>query len=243
MSLLDFRSSHAGPCLPRIIGLLAWKKTGGHRTRAAVFIDCDKNEFSRGHFDPVPLALAERPDVDVKSDRGLAHPLYISVAADGVASLYRLHKRDVREAGGGLLVAVVQLAIALGATAGGWMFDASGYQATFSLSAGISFVAGLLALAAWHGGVKASSIARSVSRRQQHPKGEDMARIFITGSTDGLGRAAARSLLTAGHGFTGRTWNYCLLRDDPALGESFRAEGRGRLEQTKTKTACNLASR
>jgi predicted MFS family arabinose efflux permease len=39
---------------------------------------------------------------------------------------------DDAEAGGGLLVAVVQLAIALGAAAGGWVFDASGYQATFS---------------------------------------------------------------------------------------------------------------
>src|SRR3954451_11420071 len=40
---------------------------------------------------------------------------------------------DDAEAGGGLLVAVVQHAIALGAAAGGWVFDASGYQATFSL--------------------------------------------------------------------------------------------------------------
>ena len=58
---------------------------------------------------------------------------------------------DDAEAGGGLLVAVVQLAIALGAAAGGWVFDASGYQATFSLSAGILFVAALLAFAAWLG--------------------------------------------------------------------------------------------
>ena len=56
---------------------------------------------------------------------------------------------DDAEAGGGLLVAVVQLAIALGAAAGGWVFDASGYQA--SLSAGILFVAALLAFAAWLG--------------------------------------------------------------------------------------------
>jgi predicted MFS family arabinose efflux permease len=58
---------------------------------------------------------------------------------------------DDAEAGGGLLVAVVQLAIALGAAAGGWVFDASGYQATFSLSAGILFVAALVAFAAWLG--------------------------------------------------------------------------------------------
>ena len=61
---------------------------------------------------------------------------------------------DDAEVGGGLMVAVVQLAIALGAAAGGWAFDASGYQATFGLSAGILFIAGLLALAAWHGASK-----------------------------------------------------------------------------------------
>jgi predicted MFS family arabinose efflux permease len=42
-------------------------------------------------------------------------------------------------------------AIALGAAAGGWVFDASGYQATFSLSAGVLFVGALLAFAAWLG--------------------------------------------------------------------------------------------
>lgn len=41
------------------------------------------------------------------------------------------------EAGGGLIVAVVQLAIMLGATAGGFLFDASGYQATFLMSAAV----------------------------------------------------------------------------------------------------------
>jgi predicted MFS family arabinose efflux permease len=39
------------------------------------------------------------------------------------------------EAGGGLMVAAIQLAITLGATAGGLLFDASGYQATFATSA------------------------------------------------------------------------------------------------------------
>jgi predicted MFS family arabinose efflux permease len=38
------------------------------------------------------------------------------------------------EAGGGLMVAVVQLAISLGAVVGGLVFDASGYQATFGAS-------------------------------------------------------------------------------------------------------------
>jgi predicted MFS family arabinose efflux permease len=49
------------------------------------------------------------------------------------------------EAGGGLMVAVVQLAIMLGATVGGLLFDASGYQATFYMSAGAFLAAAVLA--------------------------------------------------------------------------------------------------
>jgi predicted MFS family arabinose efflux permease len=41
------------------------------------------------------------------------------------------------EAGGGLMVAVVQLSIALGSTAGGLLFDGSGYRGTFVFSAGL----------------------------------------------------------------------------------------------------------
>jgi predicted MFS family arabinose efflux permease len=53
------------------------------------------------------------------------------------------------EAGGGLMVAVVQLAIMLGATLGGLLFDASGYRATFYLSAGLLVAAaGVTVLAA-----------------------------------------------------------------------------------------------
>jgi len=50
------------------------------------------------------------------------------------------------EAGGGLMVAVVQLAITLGATVGGLLFDNVGYQSTFVASAAILLVAALLAL-------------------------------------------------------------------------------------------------
>ncbi|MDB5747132.1 MAG: transcriptional regulator [Massilia sp.] len=49
------------------------------------------------------------------------------------------------EAGGGLMVAVVQLAIMLGAGIGGVVFDASGYRASFSMSAGLLVVAAVLA--------------------------------------------------------------------------------------------------
>ena len=41
---------------------------------------------------------------------------------------------DDAEAGGGLMVAAVQLAIALGASSGGLLFDHEGYQATFAFS-------------------------------------------------------------------------------------------------------------
>lgn len=56
---------------------------------------------------------------------------------------------DEAEAGGGLLVAVVQLAIALGATLGGLAYDASGYRATFAVSAAALCASALVALLAW----------------------------------------------------------------------------------------------
>jgi predicted MFS family arabinose efflux permease len=59
--------------------------------------------------------------------------------------LARSLPRDA-EAGGGLMVAVVQLAIASGATLGGILFDASGYRATFGMSAAVLVAA---AGAAW----------------------------------------------------------------------------------------------
>ncbi|WP_347259986.1 MFS transporter [Rudaea sp.] len=50
------------------------------------------------------------------------------------------------EAGGGLMVAVIQLAIALGSTVGGVLFDSSGYQSTFVASASVLLLAALLSL-------------------------------------------------------------------------------------------------
>ncbi|MFL6707491.1 MAG: MFS transporter [Massilia sp.] len=55
---------------------------------------------------------------------------------------------DDAEAGGGLMVAVVQLAIASGAAVGGILFDRAGYQATFGASALVLLVAAALAMAA-----------------------------------------------------------------------------------------------
>ncbi len=50
------------------------------------------------------------------------------------------------EAGGGLMVAVIQLAIALGSTVGGLLFDGSSYQSTFVTSAGVLLLAAFLAV-------------------------------------------------------------------------------------------------
>lgn len=53
---------------------------------------------------------------------------------------------DDAEAGGGLMVAVIQLSIALGSTSGGLLFDSQGYQGTFIASAGVLLLAaGLIA--------------------------------------------------------------------------------------------------
>jgi predicted MFS family arabinose efflux permease len=51
------------------------------------------------------------------------------------------------EAGGGLLVAVVQMAIALGSTVGGLLYDQRGYQSTFAVSAALLLVSAALTAA------------------------------------------------------------------------------------------------
>jgi predicted MFS family arabinose efflux permease len=48
------------------------------------------------------------------------------------------------EAGGGLMVAVIQLAIASGSTVGGLLFDSRGYQSTFVASAAVLVLAAFL---------------------------------------------------------------------------------------------------
>lgn len=63
---------------------------------------------------------------------------------------------DDAEAGGGLLVAIVQLAIAGGAIVGGLAFDTSGYKATFELSATVLVGAALLA---WLAGRSAMQVS------------------------------------------------------------------------------------
>ncbi|WP_085716610.1 MFS transporter [Pseudomonas sp. B28(2017)] len=67
------------------------------------------------------------------------------------------------EAGGGLMVAIIQFAIAAGATVGGIVFDLSGYQATFELSAALLVVAGALAVLAARGASQKPLFSRSVA--------------------------------------------------------------------------------
>jgi predicted MFS family arabinose efflux permease len=50
---------------------------------------------------------------------------------------------DNAEAGGGLMVAVIQMAITLGASIGGYLFDRGGYQSTFMVSAGLLIAAAI----------------------------------------------------------------------------------------------------
>ncbi|WP_082505276.1 MFS transporter [Aureimonas sp. Leaf324] len=56
---------------------------------------------------------------------------------------------DDADAGGGLMVAIIQLAITLGATVGGLLFDANGYRSTFVLSAGLLCISAGMAVLAW----------------------------------------------------------------------------------------------
>jgi len=68
------------------------------------------------------------------------------------------------ETGGGLMVAVVQLAIALGSTVGGLVFDSAGYRSTFTLSAVLLLAAGFLAFLASRSSPAANDLLRDRAR-------------------------------------------------------------------------------
>ena len=57
--------------------------------------------------------------------------------------------RDEAEAGGGLQVAIIQLAITIGAAVGGLLFDTAGWSSTFGLAAILLLGSALAAYAAW----------------------------------------------------------------------------------------------
>lgn len=73
------------------------------------------------------------------------------------------------EAGGGLMVAAIQLAITLGAAAGGFLLDKSGYAASFTLSAAILCGSTLVALVAWRQSTREqrSVVYQTGSNRQE----------------------------------------------------------------------------
>lgn len=66
------------------------------------------------------------------------------------------------EAGGGLMVAVIQLAIALGSTTGGLLFDSIGYRSTFAASCAVLLLGAFLAL------LTSRSQARQAARTVHH---------------------------------------------------------------------------
>ena len=76
------------------------------------------------------------------------------------------HRNDERtlpeeaEAGGGLMVATIQLAITLGASAGGFLFDTSDYRRTFAASAALLCGSALLAFGTWRAGLHGSGQSR-----------------------------------------------------------------------------------
>jgi predicted MFS family arabinose efflux permease len=83
---------------------------------------------------------------------------------------------DDAEAGGGLMVAVVQLAITAGASLGGVLFDACGYQATFGASAAILCSSAVLALLAWRSASSGQAANRSTSSDILCPERTDAGR-------------------------------------------------------------------
>lgn len=68
------------------------------------------------------------------------------------------------EAGGGLMVAVVQLAIGLGSTAGGLLFDLSGYRSTFVASAALLVISAFLAFLASRAARSCEEVLEKCSR-------------------------------------------------------------------------------
>jgi predicted MFS family arabinose efflux permease len=70
---------------------------------------------------------------------------------------------DEAEAGGGLMVAVVQLAITAGAASGGALFDAWGYRTTFTFSALVFGACAAMALLAARGQAEAVHRTRSAT--------------------------------------------------------------------------------
>lgn len=75
--------------------------------------------------------------------------LFATAAPVGWGTWLSRTMADDAEAGGGLQVAVIQLAITLGASLGGMLFDNAGWRTTFLFAAVLLTGSSLLAVAAW----------------------------------------------------------------------------------------------
>ncbi|MDW9766390.1 MFS transporter [Sinorhizobium meliloti] len=76
--------------------------------------------------------------------------LFGTAAPVGWGTWLSRYLADDAEAGGGLQVAVIQLAITAGASIGGLLFDTVGWWSAFALSAALLVGSSLASIAAWH---------------------------------------------------------------------------------------------
>jgi predicted MFS family arabinose efflux permease len=79
----------------------------------------------------------------------IAWGLFGTAAPVGWGTWLSRYMPDDAEAGGGLQVATIQLAITLGAAIGGTLFDTAGWWSTFIFAAALLCISSLLAALAW----------------------------------------------------------------------------------------------
>jgi predicted MFS family arabinose efflux permease len=79
----------------------------------------------------------------------IAWGLFGTAAPVGWGTWLSRHMADDAEAGGGLQVATIQLAITMGASIGGFLFDTAGWWNTFAFAAALLSGSSLLSFAAW----------------------------------------------------------------------------------------------
>ena len=84
----------------------------------------------------------------------VAWGLFGTAAPVGWGTWLSRYLADDAEAGGGLQVAVIQLAITMGAALGGVLFDTAGWWSTFAFAAATLVASSLLAVVAWRSTLK-----------------------------------------------------------------------------------------
>lgn len=89
----------------------------------------------------------------------VAWGLFGTAAPVGWGTWLSRYLADDAEAGGGLQVAVIQLAITMGAALGGVLFDTAGWWSTFAFAAATLGASSLLAVVAWRSTLKLNHIS------------------------------------------------------------------------------------